>query len=116
MDEFLPNHSAEVQNLTLKARALVLSVFPDALEMIDPPSGIIAYGFSRKYSELVCALAPQRSYLNLMLAQGASLPDPHGLLKGSGKRARHVRIDRAEDLDIPAVRELLETAVARLRP
>ena len=116
LDDFLAQYNPQVQELTLLARALVLEVFPDALEQVDPPSKIIAYGFGIRYAQLVCALAPYQSYTNLIFSQGASLPDPYGLLEGSGKRARHVKIRSAEDVKNPALCALLATAVASLRP
>jgi hypothetical protein len=51
-----------------------------------------------------------------MFAQGAELPDPAGLLTGTGKRARHVKIQRPADIEMPGVRALLEAAVAQKRP
>jgi len=111
LEEFLAPYSPPVRELTLAARALILGVFPDALEMVDAPSKIIAYGTGRKYADLVCALAPFTFHVNLMFGQGTVLTDPVGLLQGSGKRARHVKINRMEDLAQPAVRELIEEAI-----
>jgi len=45
--------------------------------------------------------------------RGTSLPDPAGLLEGTGKNLRHVKLRTAEDLQEPAVRKLIEAA-ARL--
>jgi hypothetical protein len=41
------------------------------------------------------------------------LPDPKRLLKGSGKVVRHVVLKEAEDLDDPAVCELMAHALKR---
>jgi hypothetical protein len=58
------------------------------------------------------ALYPR--WVNLFfLDSGASLPDPHGLLKGSGKIVRGLRLESAADLDKPAVRSLIAEALAR---
>jgi hypothetical protein len=110
VEEFLTSYSPEVRNLALQTRELVLDVVPTALEIVDPPSKIIAYGFSRKYSDLICAIAPYKSYVNLIFSKGTELPDPEGLLSGTGKRARHVRINIPEDANRPGVRALLKTA------
>jgi hypothetical protein len=115
LQEFLSSYSPQVRELALAARALILRVFPDALEQVDAPSKIIAYGTGLKYADLVCAVAPFTFHVNLMFGQGAVLTDPVGLLQGSGKRARHVKINRLEDLEQPAMRELLEEAVRRKR-
>lgn len=112
LEEFLALCSPAVRELTLAARTLILRVFPDALEMVDAPSKIIAYGRGRKYADLVFALAPFSAHVNLMFARGAALPDPSGLLQGSGKWARHVKITSPADLENPALITLLEAALA----
>ena len=61
--------------------------------MVDKPSKIVAYGASAKYADLVCAIAPYPKYVNLMFSRGASMPDPDGILKGTGKKARHIRVE-----------------------
>ncbi len=115
IDEFLVSYSPEVRLLALKTRHLVLESFPNAIEMVDPPSKIIAYGFNRKYTGLICAIAPYKSYVNLIFSRGTELPDPEGLLTGTGKLARHVRIERVEDISRKGVRDLLEAAVHHIR-
>jgi hypothetical protein len=40
------------------------------------------------------------------------LLDPHHLLRGSGTRVRHVRLESAKSLDSRAVRALIEQALA----
>jgi hypothetical protein len=112
LDAFLVPYSPAVQDLARRARALVLEIFPDASEQFDPAARLIAYGFDRTYKGLVCGITLQRSYINLMFARGAELPDPAGLLIGTGKRARHVKIQRPEDLASPELAALLEAAVA----
>ena len=109
---FLAAYTPQVRELALAARALVLQAMPGAVEQVDPPSRIIAYGFGTRYQDLVCAIAPYASHINLIFARGATLPDPADLLTGTGKRARHVRIQAPEDLAAPALRSLIETAVA----
>ncbi len=114
VEEFLAFYSPEVRLLALKTRDLVLETIPNTIEIVDPPSKIIAYGFNRKYSGLVCAIAPYKSYVNLIFSRGTELPDLEGLLTGTGKRARHVRIDRIEDISRKAVRDLLDAAAGMI--
>ena len=47
------------------------------------------------------------------LQDGPDLPDPNGLLKGSGVRVRTLRLGSPKDLDTPAVRSLIKEALAR---
>ena len=114
LKDFLASYPPEVQKLALALRALVLNVFPSAIEHVDPPSKIIAYGTDRTYAGLICAIAPYKAHVNLMFAWGAELPDPEHLLEGTGKRARHVKITARAEVENPALRTLLETAAAKV--
>ena len=46
---------------------------------------------------------------------GADLPDPQGLLEGSGKRMRHVKLRWGEPVDEAAVAALITAAHADIR-
>ena len=50
------------------------------------------------------------SHINLGFFTGALLDDPHGLLEGSGKRMRHVKIRPGAELRSAALHELIRTA------
>ncbi len=112
VDEFLSKYPPEIGELAFQTRALIQKLLPDVLEMVDPSSKIIAYGYSPKYADLICAIAPYKTYLNLMFSDGTELDDPDKLLTGTGKRARHVKITGVGDLENPAVQMLIQQAVA----
>ena len=112
--DFLASYPPEVQKLALALRVLILRVLPSAIEQVDPPSKIIAYGTDRTYAGLICAIALFKAHVNLMFARGAELPDPEHLLEGTGKRARHVKITARAEVENPALRTLLETAAAKV--
>jgi hypothetical protein len=102
--------SPEINDLAERTRALVLEILPDILEIVDPPSGIVAYGYSQKYAHLVCAIAPYKGYINLMFSVGTRMEDPHGLLLGTGKKARHASINSLADIQHPGMRDLIFSA------
>ncbi len=108
--DYLSGFSHEIQELVLMARALIFSIMPETIEQFDPSIPMIAYGTDRTYKGLICSITIFKAYINIMLAQGANLPDPEGLLKGTGKKARHIRIEKPGDLDLPGVRALLVVA------
>jgi hypothetical protein len=99
-----------VRQITLEARAVVLEILPGVLEQVDLPARLIGFGRDRTLKGLVCGLALQRGYVNLMFAKGTELQDPEGLLEGTGKHARHVKLRAVEDVQRPGVRALLEQA------
>jgi hypothetical protein len=108
--DFMGQYTLEVQELIYKIRTLISSQLPGATEIVDNPSKIIAYGYSPKYKDLVCAIAPYQGYLNLIFAKGSLLSDPDKILTGTGKRARHVKIRVLEDVEKPALAALIREA------
>ncbi len=111
LDAFLAQFSRETRENVLCLRSLILDVFPSASEQIDEKSKLIAYGFGGKgYKSLVFAIMPHMKHVNLMFSKGAKLPDPTGLLSGTGKHARHVRITSEAETLNPALRQLLQDA------
>jgi hypothetical protein len=109
--EFLP----EVADLGRAARARLRALFPDAVELVydNYNALVIGFGPSEKPSEAPLSLALVPRWVDLCFLQGAGLPDPDGLLQGSGSVARHIKIRRAEELDAPAVQALLRHAAER---
>lgn len=116
IEEFLAAYPPEIRALALETKNLILRVIPSAVEIVDPPSKIVAYGFGRKYADLICAIAPYSKYLNLIFSKGAELPDPDQRLTGTGKRARHIKIRTIEDLTAASTRLLIEEALQKARP
>lgn len=111
VDQLLAAAGAEVRDLAVRTRELVRSVLPaDVLETVDGTD--IGYGWTRGYTGLICVIGVHSRWVNLGLADGAGLADPTGLLQGSGKRHRFVRIATAADLGRPGLRDLLVAACA----
>lgn len=113
IDDLLANYSKEIRDLILAARALILECFPHALEQVDLPSRLLAYGTSAKYADPVFTLMPQVKWVNVGIYRALKLPDPHGLLQGTGKLHRHVKIHNLMDLKSSILRDLLQAAVNR---
>ena len=108
---FIKSYPESVQLIAGWLRDLILSELPGTKEMVDAPSKIIAYGASAKYADLVCAIAPYPRYVNLMFSRGASMPDPDGILKGTGKKARHIRVEEMTEQIEVQIRKYLHNAV-----
>ena len=49
-------------------------------------------------------------HVNVGFFMGAILPDPAGLLVGTGKRMRHVKLRPGEEIDADALGELIDVA------
>lgn len=54
-------------------------------------------------------------YVNVGFFHGADLDDPAGLLEGTGKRMRHVKVRRGQAVDDVALGDLIAAAYADIR-
>jgi hypothetical protein len=112
-EEFLFRHTPEVQVLVQGTREIIRQVDPDVVETVNPGRGNLAYGPGAKMGDWYCYIAPFKSYMNLGFLRGTELPDPDGLLEGTGKLLRHVKIKSIEDVKRPGVRALLVAAASK---
>ena len=74
---------------------------------------VIGYSPTERPSEAILSLAAQANRLALCFLQGARLPDPARILKGSGRQVRSVRLESARDLQRPEIAQLIRLAVER---
>ena len=111
LEPFIAPYSPVIQQLALKLRALIREVVPEAIDQLDAPAHLIGYGLDRTYKGLICGITLHKAHINLMFARGTDLPDPAGLLVGTGKRARHITIQQMADLENPAIETLLRAAL-----
>jgi len=56
-----------------------------------------------------------KSHVSVGFFHGASIDDPAGLLQGSGKRMRHVKLEPARQPDIVALGDLIAAAYADIK-
>ncbi len=110
-DEMLVQYTPAVQALARQARDLIIEIYPDVVEVPWARQRIAGYGVgAKKMSEQFCYIAPQKSYVNLGFYYGAELPDPAGLLEGSGALMRHIKLRQPSDLEQAALRAMVERA------
>jgi hypothetical protein len=56
-----------------------------------------------------------RSHVNVGFFRGAEIDDPEGLLEGTGRFMRHVKLKPERDVDKRALRKLIEAAYADMK-
>lgn len=114
-EEIVSKASPEVAALARRADALIAEVMPDVVKVAWPKQNIIGYGVGpKKMSEQYCYIALLKERINLGFYYGADLADPKHLLEGTGKALRHIKINGLEQLENPAVRELITAASKHL--
>jgi hypothetical protein len=106
----------EIAAIGAALRRLIEEIHPDAMEVARPGEQSVAYGLGpKKMSEAYAYLMPQARWLNLGFYHGSEVPDPAGLLEGTGARLRHVKLPTMEAAMRPEVRALIEAALAERR-
>jgi hypothetical protein len=112
VDRLLAEHSPELQAIERALRTTIRARFPGAVEQVDFGNKLIAFGRSMKIRGLLFAIIAHKGHVNLQLADGAALPDPHGLIEGTGKRIRHVKIRSVEAASSPPVVAIIDAQLA----
>ena len=56
-----------------------------------------------------------KDHVNVGFFRGAEIPDSNGMLEGTGRLMRHVKVRPEQDLDAVALGELIETAYADMK-
>ena len=105
-----------VQSIYLAARSVVLDVAGPCHEMIFPIKKLVSVLYStteKRMKDNICLLVVYHDHVNLLFPRGVDLKDPKGLLEGSGKAMRHVKLRAPEDADKPGVRQLIAQANRR---
>ncbi|MFT3729369.1 MAG: DUF1801 domain-containing protein [Terricaulis sp.] len=113
IDKFTPEMAKRIR----AARAKMRKRIPQAIEMVYDNYNffVIGYGPSDKAGEAIFSLAAQAKGLSLCFLQGAKLPDPKRLLRGSGNVVRNIRLEDDKTLDHPDVEALMALALARAK-
>jgi hypothetical protein len=113
---FLAKFTPEVAASARAALARMRKRLPGAIELVYDNYNALAIGFgpTERASDAVFSIAVFPRWVSLFFLQSATeLPDPNGLLKGTGKQVRHIVLTSAADIDSPPVRALMKEALAR---
>jgi hypothetical protein len=116
-ESFLADFAPEVAALGRKAVDTLRKRLPTADVMIYDNYNFLVAGFSPSEhpSEAVLSIAMSAAGVNLCFLQGASLPDPHRILRGSGSVARNVRLASIDDFSRSEVAMLVDLAIDSAR-
>jgi hypothetical protein len=111
---FIARFSPDVASQFRKARTEVRTHFPRGFELVYDNYTAFGCGYSStlKNSGVAVSVVAYPRWVTLFFLDGAKLPDPDGILQGSGSRVRSVRLDPPALLKSRAVRQLLKLAIA----
>jgi Domain of unknown function (DU1801) len=112
---FIAKFEPANQALIRAVRRTVRRRMPTANEMVYDNYNffVIGYGPTERPSDAIVSIAADANGVGLCFIHGAKLPDPKGVLLGSGKQTRFVRLPSAAALTQPPIATLLTAAVAQ---
>ena len=110
-ETLLQAHTPAVADTARALRLVLAAAFPDAVEQVDFGNKLLAVGKTMAMRDLTFAIIPHSAHVNLQLPDGVDLPDPGGLIEGTGKRIRHVKVRSAEAASSAAVRAIVDAQV-----
>ena len=118
LKSFISKFSPAMGKLIRECRSAMRKRFPAANELVYDNYNffVIGYSTTERPSDCLVSLAANAKGIGLNFNHGATLPDPHRILEGSGKQNRFVRLDSAAALARPEVQELLKAAEAQADP
>jgi hypothetical protein len=110
IDKFEPKHQALIRAV----RKALQKRLPTANELVWDNYNffVIGYSAAERPSDSVVSIAAAANGVGLAFYHGATLPDPHKVLLGSGSQNRFIRLESAGALRRPEVEALIAAAVS----
>jgi hypothetical protein len=109
---FLKRFDPAIRELALDARDLVVKTLaPSNESILDAYALAMNYGFSARMKDQVLYIGVYTRHINFGFYRGAQMDDPQGILEGSGKQLRHIKIKSQADLGTPVVADYLRRTV-----
>ena len=108
---FLSRFPPEIVALVKRCLPKLRRAFPGSYQLVYDYSNslVVAFGMSERGYEAIVAIAIFPRWVRLYFDK--SLPDPKGLLEGSGAKVRSVTLKAASDLDHGDIQALIKAAI-----
>ena len=116
LTELLADRPEEIVEQAFAARAAILRAAPETSELIYQTYAVsVAFSLTGKLGQAFCHVAVYAGHVNLGFTRGAELADPGGVLEGTGKLIRHVRLQSPADVKGKAIVDLIGQAAGQGR-
>ncbi len=111
-DDLLAMTPEPLRPVAVTLREAILRLHPEVSEVVRLGDRAATYGVGpRKMVEGYAYIMPHAGWINLGFYRGASLPDPEGLLEGTGAAMRHVKVRTLEEAARDGISALLLAAL-----
>ena len=118
LSAFMARYSPEIARIGKGAVTRMRRRLPGAVVFVydNYYALVVGVGPTPRPSEAVFSIVLYPKKVTFVFLRGRGLPDPQGILEGSGKQVRHIPLRSAAELDLPAVRTLISAALERAAP
>ena len=118
LDGFIDRYAPELADEARKALAFMVARLPTATRLVydNYNALVVGFGASAKVGDIILSIALYPRWVTLFFPRGKVLPDPRGLLEGSGSTVRGVRLKPISRLETPEVGALIDAAIANAAP
>jgi hypothetical protein len=115
LEGFIDKFDSKNAALIRSVRKALRKRLPTANELVYDNYNFFVIGYSStgRPSDCLVSVAAAANGVGLSFYYGATLPDPHRLLLGSGSQNRFIRLESAATLARPEVEELIAAAIAQ---
>lgn len=115
-DDLLEMTPETLRPVVIALREAIVRLHPEVNEVVRLGDRAASYGVGpRKMVEGYAYIMPHTGWINLGFYRGASLPDPEGLLEGTGAALRHVKVRTVDEARGENIRALLTAALTERR-
>lgn len=109
LEREFPELQPNILEIAAELQSIILRIFP-AVEITRDEENV-GFGFGSGYKDLVFGISPFRENVNLGIVNGATLEDHVGLMQGTGKVHRHVKLQIVEQVQDPDLEQLMLRAL-----
>ncbi|MGB2898588.1 MAG: DUF1801 domain-containing protein [Candidatus Acidiferrum sp.] len=102
---YVRNENPELRKVVRGLRSFVKKIVPGTRETVNS-WGVPTFEKKAPFSYYMVG----KNHVTFGFLFGTSLPDPEGLLEGTGKNMRHVKLHTMEDLEQKGLRNLVQAA------
>ena len=112
LSELLSDRPDDLCQLVIKIRRAIAKAAANSSEMLYQTYAVSdVFTYTHRLREAFIHIAVYADHVNLGFNRGANLSDPRGLLEGTGKLIRHIRVDGISTIRKPEVKKLIQAAV-----
>jgi hypothetical protein len=111
VESIIPKYGEKTAVIAWQLRDLLLKELKGIQEIADQSLAMIGYGYGTGYKDLICTIMVSKQGVKLGFYKATELPDPSGLLTGSGKVHKYVVIASEDEVKNPAIKKMILAAL-----